>query len=183
MSSFLQFLKLLISGNTPRGIKFRTILSVIVTFSVLVIEVAMYYIYWDSIPNVIKYDYDFSGQPNSICAKERIWLNVLLQIFICVFVFIIKYLLCKTKRIHNIVYDKNNNLVPIMDKRFSMFAWETAMLFVTTEQGYIFALVDIIENRMCDDIVTIIFLFWLSVLIIEFRADLRVLKPNGEKLK
>ncbi|MBR1841113.1 MAG: hypothetical protein IJ778_03185, partial [Alphaproteobacteria bacterium] len=72
MSSFLQFLKLLISGNTPRGIKFRTILSVIVTFSVLVIEVAMYYIYWDSIPNVIKYDYDFSGQSNSICAKERI---------------------------------------------------------------------------------------------------------------
>ena len=69
-----------------------------------------------------------------------------------------------------------------------MLAWETAMLFVTTEQGYIFALIDIIENRMCDDIVTIIFLFWQTVLLIEFRSDLKVLKnksinsePNKDK--
>jgi hypothetical protein len=67
-----------------------------------------------------------------------------------------------------------------MDKRFSMFAWETAMLFVTTEQGYIFALIDMIENRMCDDVVTMIFLFWLTVLFIEFRSDLKALKANSK---
>ncbi|MBQ9271124.1 MAG: hypothetical protein IJ218_02515 [Alphaproteobacteria bacterium] len=84
------------------------------------------------------------------------------------------------KSIRNTVYDEKNNLIPIIDKRFSMFAWETAMLFVTTEQGYIFALTDIIDNRMCDDIVTMIFLFWQTVLIIEFRSDLRILKNNSE---
>ena len=63
-----------------------------------------------------------------------------------------------------------------------MFAWETAMLFVTTEQGYIFALIGIIENRMCDDVVTMIFLFWMLVLIIEFRSDLKVLKA-GSRIK
>jgi hypothetical protein len=129
---------------------------------------------------MVQYDYDFSGTPNNICEKKWIWYNVLLQIFICAFVFVIKYLAYKTKRIRRIVYDENNNLIPIMDKRFSMFAWETAMLFVTTEQGYIFALIDIIKNRMCDDIVTLIFLFWQIVLIIEFRADLKVLKNNGQ---
>ena len=55
------------------------------------------------------------------------------------------------------------------------------MLFVTTEQGYIFALVDIIENHICDDIVTMIFLFWFVLLIIEFRSDLRVLKDKNFK--
>ena len=140
----------------------------------------MYYIYWDSIPDMIKYDYDFSGIPNNICEKNCVWYNLLLQIFICALVFIIKYLSYKTKRIHNIVYDENNNLIPIIDKRFSMFAWETAMLFVTTEQGYIFALTDIIESKMCDDIVTLIFLFWLIVLIFEFRSDLKVLKSGGK---
>lgn len=183
MSSLIQFFKLLISGSTLKGINFRTYLSVILTFSVLIIEIAIYYMYWDTIPNMIKYDYDFSGTPNNICEKEWIWANILLQIFICVFVFIIKYLAYKTKHIHNIVYDENNKLIPIMDKRFSMFAWETAMLFVTTEQGYIFALTDIIESRMCDDIVTIIFLFWLVVLIIEFRSDLRTLKAGDKNVK
>ena len=178
MSSFIQFIKLFISGNTLKGIKFRTLLSIILTFSVLIIEITMYYIYWDSIPDMIQYDYDFSGHPNNICEKEWIWGNVLLQIFICVFVFVIKRLSYKTKRVHHIVYDENNQLIPIINKRFSMFAWETAMLFVTTEQGYLFALVDIIGNRMCDDIVTAIFLFWQIVLIIEFRSDLRVLKNN-----
>ena len=91
MSSFIQFLKLLISGNTLKGIKFRTILSIILTFSVLIIEIAMYCMYWDSIPDMVQYDYDFSGQPNNICEKEWIWLNVLLQVFICALVFIIKY--------------------------------------------------------------------------------------------
>jgi len=181
MSSLIQFLKLLISGSTLKGIKFRTHLSVILTFSVLIIEIAIYYIYWDTIPSMIKYDYDFSGTPNNICAKEWIWANILLQIFICIFVFVLKYLSYKTKRVRNIVYDENNNLIPIMDKRFSMFAWETAMLFVTTEQGYIFALTDIIESRMCDDIVTLIFLFWQIVLIIEFRSDLKTLKAAGKK--
>lgn len=180
MSSFIQFIKLFISGNTLKGIKFRTALSIILTFSVLIIEIVTYGIYWDSIPDMVQYDYDFSGTPNNICEKKWIWYNVLLQIFICAFVFVIKYLAYKTKRIRRIVYDENNNLIPIMDKRFSMFAWETAMLFVTTEQGYIFALIDIIENRMCDDIVTLIFLFWQIVLIIEFRADLKVLKNNGQ---
>ncbi|MBR1605881.1 MAG: hypothetical protein IJ660_07245 [Alphaproteobacteria bacterium] len=178
MSSFIQFIKLFISGNTLKGIKFRTNLSIIITFSILIIEITMYYIHWNLIPDMIQYDYDFSGTPNNICAKEWILVNVLLQMFICVFVFIIKYLSYKTKRIHNIVYDTSNNLIPIIDKRFSMFAWETAMLFVTTEQGYLFALIDIIKDRMCDDIVTLIFLFWQIVLIIEFRSDLRVLKNN-----
>ena len=183
MSSLIQFLKMLISGNTPKGIKFRTDLSVVLVFSVLIMEIAIYYMYWDIIPNMIKYDYDFSGTPNNICEKEWIWANILLQIFICIFVFVVKYLSYKTKRVRNIVYDENNNLIPIMDKRFSMFAWETAMLFVTTEQGYIFALTDIIESRMCDDIVTLIFLFWQIVLIIEFRSDLKILKADGKKAK
>ncbi len=181
MSSLIQFLKLLISGNTLKGIKFRTDLSIVLVFSVLIIEIAIYYMFWDTIPNMIKYDYDFSGTPNNICEKEWIWANILLQIFICAIVFVIKHLSYKTKRVRNIVYDENNNLIPIIDKRFSMFAWETAMLFVTTEQGYIFALTDIIESRMCDDIVTLIFLFWQVVLIIEFRSDLKILKAGGQK--
>ena len=180
MSSFIQFIKLFISGNTLQGIRFRTILSIILTFAVLIIEIAMYYMYWDTIPNMVQYEYDFSGQPHNICEKEWIWMNLLLQVIICALVFIIKHFSYKTKRIRHIVYDENNNLIPIIDKRFSMFAWETAMLFVTTEQGYIFALIDIIENRMCDDIVTIIFLFWLIILIIEFRSDLKVLKNNSK---
>ena len=182
MSSFIQFIKLFISGNTLQGIKFRTLLSIILTFSVLIIEIAMYIIHWDSLPDIIQYDYDFSGHPNNICEKKCIWYNVLLQIFICVFVFIIKYFSYKTKRISRIVYDENHNLIPIINKRFSMFAWETAMLFVTTEQGYVFALVDIIENRMCDDIVTIIFLFWLIVLIVELRSDLKTLRAGPKNL-
>ena len=169
-----------ISGNTLKGINFRTLLAIILTFSVLIIEVAMYYIYWDSIPDMIKYDYDFSGIPDNICEKNCVWYNLILQIFICVLVFIIKYLAYKTKCVRRIVYDENNNLIPIIDKRFSMFAWETAMLFVTTEQGYIFALTDIIESKMCDDIVTLIFLFWQIILIIEFRSDLKVLKSGGK---
>ena len=180
MSSFIQFIKMFISGNTLKGIKFRTLLAIVLTFSVLIIEVAMYYIYWDSIPDMIKYDYDFSGIPNNICEKNCVWYNLLLQIFICALVFIIKYLSYKTKRIYNIVYDENNNLIPLIDKRFLMFAWETAMLFVTTEQCYIFALTDIIESKMCDDIVTLIFLFWQIILIIEFRSDLKVLKSGGK---
>ena len=180
MSSLLQFIKLFISGRTLQGINFRTILSIILTFSVLIIEIAMYYIYWDSIPDMVQYDYDFSGVPNNICEKKWIWYNLLLQIFICVFVFIVKYFSYKMKRIHNIVYDEKNNLIPIINKRFSMFAWETSMLFVTTEQGYIFALIDIIESRMCDDIVTIIFLFWFIILIIEFRYDLKALKADNK---
>ena len=136
--------------------------------------------YWDAIPDMIKYDYDFSDHPNNVCEKEWIWVNVLLQTFICAFVFVIKYFSYKVQRVRNIVYDENNNLIPIIDRRFSMFAWETAMLFVTTEQGYIFALIDIIENRMCDYIVTLIFLFWLFILIMEFRSDIRVLKVNGQ---
>ena len=65
-----------------------------------------------------------------------------------------------------------------------MFAWETAMLFVTTEQCYIFALLDIIESRMCDDVVTIIFLFWQIVLIIEFWTDIKALKaPKADGKK
>ena len=181
MSSLIQSIKQFISGNTSKGIKFRTILSIILTFSVLIIEIAIYAIHWDSIPNMIQYDYDFSGQPHDICEKKWIWYNLFFQIFICAFVFMVKYFSYKTKRIRHIVYDENNNLIPIMDKRFSMLAWETAMLFVTMEQGYIFALIGIIENRMCDDLVTLIFLFWQIVLIIEFRSDLKALKANDLK--
>ena len=90
MSSVIQFIKLLISGNTLKGIKFRTNLAIFLTFSVLMIEIVAYCIYWDSIPNMIQYDYDFSGIPHNICEKEWIWVNVLLQLFICAFVFILK---------------------------------------------------------------------------------------------
>ena len=180
MSSFIQFLKMLIAGSSLKGIKFRTVLSIILTFSVLIIEIAIYYIYWDSIPDMVKYDYDFSGKAHDICEKKWIWYNVLLQIFICGFVFLIKHLSYKTKRVRHLICDENNNLIPIMDRRFSMFAWETAMLFVTTEQGYIFALLDIIESRLCDDIVTIIFLFWQTVLIIEFCADIKTLRKTAK---
>ncbi len=182
MSSIIQFLKLLISGKSLKGIKFRTRLSIIIAIFVLITEIAVYTIYWDSIPNMIEYDYDFSGTPNDICEKECIWYNVLLQIFICAFVFIAKYLSYHIKCVHSIVYDENNNLIPILNKRFSMFAWETAMLFVTTEQGYIFALIDIIGSPICDDIVTLIFLFWQIVLIVEFLSDIKALKNNNKNL-
>ena len=183
MSSVIQFIKQFISGNTLKGIKFRTLLAIILTFSVLIIEIVMYTVHCDSIPDMVKYDYDFSGTPNNICEKKWIWYNVLLQIFICAFAFTVKYLLYKTKRVQRIIYDKNNNLIPIMDKRFSMFAWETVMLFVTTEQGYIFALVGIIGDRMCDDIVTMIFLFWQILLIFELRSDLKKLKKQSKNFK
>lgn len=180
MPSIIQFIKLLISGNTPKGIKFRTDLSIFLTVSVLILEIVVYYVYWGSIPSMIKYDYDFSGVANNICEKEWIWANVLLQLFIWGFVFVAKHFSYKIKRVRQLVYDENNQLIPIMDKRFSMFAWETAMLFVTTEQGYIFALIGFMGSRMCDDIVTLIFLFWQIVLIFEFRADLKVLKENSK---
>ncbi len=183
MSSFIQFVKLFISGNTLQGIKFRTDVSIILTFFVLITEIVIYYLSWDAIPDMIQYDYDFSGVAHNICEKKWIWANILLQLFICVGVFIVKYFSYKIKRIRQLVYDENNHLIPVMDKRFSMFAWETAMLFVTTEQGYIFALTDIVKNRMCDDIVTLIFLFWQIILIFEFRADVKALKANSKKDK
>ena len=183
MSSFIQFIKMLISGTTAKGIKFRTDLAIFLAFSVLVIEIVAYYVYWNFIPPMIQYDYDFSGVPHNICEKEWIWANVLLQMFICAFVFIVKRFSYKIKRIRQLVYDESNNLIPIMDKRFSMFAWETAMLFVTTEQGYLFALLGIVGGRMCDDIVTAVFLFWQTVLIIEFIADLKILKNKSQNVK
>lgn len=178
MKRYIEYLKQFLSGNQPRGIKFRTKLAIVLTLVVLVIEIVAYYTYWDSIPDMIKYDYDFSGVPNNICEKKWIWYNLVFQIFICAGVFIVKHLSYKIKRVHNIVYDKNGKLIPIMDKRFSMFAWETAMLFVTTEQGYLFALTGIFGDRMCDDIVTVIFLFWQVMLVIEFCADLKTLKKR-----
>ena len=153
----------------------------IITFSVIVIEIVVFYTHWDSIPNMVQYGYDFSGIANNICEKKWIWYNLLFQMFVCVFIFMGKHFSYKIKRIHRIVYDENNNLIPIIDKRFSMFAWETAMLFVTTEQSYIFALIGIMGDRMCDDIVTLVFLFWLFVLVFEFRSDLKVLKARNKK--
>ena len=170
---------MLVSGNKIQGIKFRTRLSIIITVIVLAVEIYVFYTNWDSIPDMIKYDYDFSGVANDIFAKKWIWYNLLFQMFICGFVFIAKHFLYKTKRIHNLVYDKNNKLIPIIDKRFSMFAWETAMLFVTTEQGYIFALIDIVKDRMCDDIVTLVFLFWQILLVFELLSDLKTLKKQA----
>ena len=178
MSSVIQFIKMFISGNKIQGIKFRTRLSIFITLIVLAVEIYVFYTNWNSIPDMIKYDYDFSGVANDIFAKKWIWYNLLFQMFICGFVFIAKHLLYKTKRVHNLVYDKNNNLIPIIDKRFSMFAWETAMLFVTTEQGYIFALIDIVKDHMCDDIVTAIFLFWQILLVFELLSDLKILKKQ-----
>ena len=178
MSSFIQFIKLIISGNTLKGIKFRTNLSIFLTVVVLLVEIVAYWFYWDSIPAMIQYDYDFDGVPHNLCAKEWIWANVLLQVFIWAFVFIVKKWSYRTKRVRALVFDENNQLIPILDKRFSMFAWETAMLFVTTEQGYIFAISGLVKNPMCDDLVTLIFLFWQIVLIIEFYADVKALKSK-----
>jgi uncharacterized membrane protein len=179
MSSVIQFIKMLVSGNKIQGIKFRTRLSILITIIVLAVEIYVFYTNWDSIPDMIKYDYDFSGVANDIFAKKWIWYNLLFQMFICGFVFIAKHFLYKTKRVHNLVYDKNNKIIPIIDKRFSMFAWETAMLFVTTEQGYIFALIDIVKDRMCDDIVTLVFLFWQILLVFELLSDLKTLKKQA----
>lgn len=180
MSSFIQFIKLIISGNTLKGIKFRTNLSIFLTVVVLLIEVVAYCVYWDSIPAMIQYDYDFDGVPHNLCAKQWIWANLLLQGFIWGFVFVLKKWSYQIKRVRSIVYDENNHLIPILDKRFSMFAWETAMLFVTTEQGYLFAISGLVKNPICDDIVTLIFLFWLVVLIIEFYADVKNLKAKNK---
>ena len=183
MTSFIQFLKMLKSGNTPQGIKFRTNLSIFLTIAVIIFEFVMYYTNWDSIPDMIQYDYDFSGQPHGIFAKKLIWYNLVLQIFICAGVFIVKRLLYKTERIRRIVYDEKNKLIPIINKRFTMFAWEISMLFVTTEQGYIFSLVDIVKDHTADDIVTGIFLFWLILLILEFRYDIKLLKAKSKNSK
>ena len=48
MTSFIQFIKMIISGNTLQGIRFRTVLSLVLTFSVLTIEIVMYLIRWDT---------------------------------------------------------------------------------------------------------------------------------------
>jgi len=178
MASIIQFIKLLISGNTLQGIRARTILAILVTIFVLVFEVVVYTIYWDEIPDMILFDYDFNGVPNDICEKEMIWYNLLLQIIICVLLFAIKPIVCKLKLVCNLMYDRDNGLIPLVNKRFSLFTWELAMLFVTTEQGYVFDLVDIVESPMCDDIVTAIFLFWLIVLILEFRSDIRKIRSE-----
>jgi uncharacterized membrane protein len=178
MSSIIQFIKLLISGNSLQGIRARNILAVLVTISVLVFEVVVYIIYWDELPDMILFDYDFNGVPNDICEKEMIWYNLLLQIIICVLLFVLKPFVCRLKRVRSILYDRDNGLIPLVNKRFSLFTWELAMLFVTTEQGYVFDLVDIVESPMCDDIVTAIFLFWLIVLILEFRADIRKIRSE-----
>jgi uncharacterized membrane protein len=178
MTSIIQFIKLLVSGNTLQGIRARTILAILVTISVLVFEVVVYIIYWDDIPDMILFDYDFNGVPNDICEKEMIWYNLLLQIIICVLLFVLKPLICRLKLVRNLLNDRDNGLIPLVNKRFSLFTWELAMLFVTTEQGYVFDLVDIVESPMCDDIVTAIFLFWLIVLILEFRADIRKIRSE-----
>ena len=178
MSSIIQFIKLLISGNSLRGIMARNILAILITISVLVIEVVAYTIFWEEIPDMILFDYDFNGVPNDICEKDMIWYNLLLQIIICVLLFALKPFVCKLKQVRNILYDSDNKLIPLVNKRFSLFTWELSMLFVTTEQGYVFDLVDIVESPMCDDIVTAIFLFWLMVLILEFRSDIRKIRPE-----
>ena len=180
MASIIQFLKMLLSGRELRGIRFRSILSIIVTIAVLALEIVVFYTQWDTIPDMIKYDYNFSGIANDMFEKKWIWYNLLFQMFICAFVFIVKKLLYKTKRVHNIVFDKNNRVIPILDRRFSMFALETAMLFVTTEQGYIFGLIDIVNEHTCDVVVTAVFLFWMLILVIEFFTDIRALRTPAK---
>lgn len=183
MASLIQYLKLLISGHTLKGIKARTILAVVVTIAVLILEVVAYSVYWDEIPDMIQIDYDFNSVPNDVIEKKFIWYNLLLQLFICIFVFTVKPHLYKIKRVHSFLSDKDDNHIPIVDKRCSLFAWELGMLFVTTEQGYIFDLVDVIDSPMCDDIVTVIFLFWLALLVYEFFSDIKILKSNCKNSK
>ena len=177
-ASILQFLKLLILGYTPQGIRARTIMAVCTTFAVLIIEVAAYSYYWDEIPEMIRFDYDFNGVPNDIVEKKYIWYNFLLQIFVCIFVFILKPLLNRIKRVQSLLRDNDGSKIPLVEKRCTLFAWELSMLFVTTEQGYVFDLVDVIESPMCDDIVSAIFVFWLIVLVAEFYSDLKKLKNS-----
>lgn len=177
-ASILQFLKLLILGYTPQGIRARTIMAVCTTIAVLIIEIAAYSYYWEEIPEMIRFDYDFNGVPNDIVEKKYIWYNLLLQIFVCILVFILKPLLYRIKRVQKILRDSDGRMIDLVDKRCSLFSWELSMLFVTTEQGYIFDLVDVIESPMCDDIVSAIFVFWLIVLVAEFYSDLKKLRAS-----
>ena len=177
-ASILQFFKLLILGHTPQGIRARTILAVCTTIAVLIIEVAAYSYYWDEITDMIRFDYDFNGVPNDIAEKKFIWYNLVLQIFVCIFVFILKPLLYRIKRVQSLLRDNDGSKISLVDKRCTLFAWELSMLFVTTEQGYVFDLVDVIESPMCDDIVSAIFVFWLIVLVAEFFSDLKKLKNS-----
>ena len=153
-------------------------MAVCTTIAVLIIEVAAYSYYWDEIPEMIRFDYDFNGVPNDIIEKKYIWYNFLLQIFVCIFVFILKPLLYRIKRVQSLLRDNDGSNIPLVEKRCTLFAWELSMLFVTTEQGYIFDLVDVIESPMCDDIVSAIFVFWLIVLVAEFYSDLKKLKNS-----
>lgn len=177
----LHFFKMILSGNNLRGIQCRTILAIILTLTVLLIEIAVFSLYWDSIPDMIKFDYDFNGVANDVCEKKWLWYNLGLQIIICLLVFFAKRLAYRFKRILRLVYDQNNKLISIIDKRFSMFAWEIAMLVVTTEQGYLFDLLDVVESPLCDDVVTVIFLFFQITLIIELIYDYRKLKNEIKK--
>ena len=113
-----------------------------------------------------------------IAEKKFIWYNLLLQIFVCIFVFIFKPLLYRIKRVQKILRDSDGMVIDLVYKRCSLFAWELSMLFVTTEQGYVFDLVDVIESPMCDDIVSAIFVFWQIVLVAEFYSDLKKLKNS-----
>ncbi len=175
--SAIQFLKHLISGHEASGIKYRRRMSLALVFSVLAIEIAVYSIFWDSFPDLVDFDYDFDGKPNDSIEKNWIWYNVLFQIGVFVFSFLIKYLLCKTRFIHRLLYDRENSYIEIIDRRITLFTWETVMLFVTTEESYIFGLLKFVPP-ISDNLVTAVYFFWLILLILELPYDIKILKKE-----
>lgn len=173
MTSLFQTLKLLISGRDLKGIIFRTKLSMIVTIAVLVIEIATFIVKWDAIPEMLDYEYDFDGIANNVFNKNWLWGNWVAQIVIVYMLLVAKPFLYKIKKIKKYVSDEKNEIIPIIDKRIKMFLVETAVLVVTTEQGYIFAIAKIVEEEVCDNLVTIMLIFWFFVLLIELFFDIK----------
>ncbi len=175
--TIIQFIKHLISGHDIKGISTRTRLSIGLVFGVILLEIAVYSIFWDTFPDLIDFDYDFDGNPNGTIPKQFIWYNLLFQIGVFILNFLIKYLLYKTRFIQKLIYDRENKYIELIDRRITMFTWETVMLFVTTEEGYIFGLLNFIPP-VSDNLVTAIYFFWLILLLIELPYDIKFLKKE-----
>lgn len=180
MVSFFQTLKLLISGRDEKGIRFRTKLSFVMAITVLLIEIVTFFVKWDVIPDLLDYEFDLDGISRNVFEKEWLWGNLALQLIIVYVLLISKRYLYKFNKVKKYISNQKDEIIPIVDKRIQMFFVETAALFVTTEQSYIFAIANIIEDKVCDNVVTVLFLFWLVVLLIEFIFDLKHIKKTRE---
>lgn len=180
MVSFFQTLKLLISGRDEKGIRFRTKLSFVMAVAVLLIEIVTFFVKWDVIPDLLDYEFDLDGISRNVFEKEWLWGNLALQLIIVYVLLISKRYLYKFNKVKKYISNQKDEIIPIVDKRIQMFFVETAALFVTTEQSYIFAIANIIEDKVCDNVVTVLFLFWLVVLLIEFIFDIKHIKKTRE---